>query len=113
MLDDGLVLAAARGERSVDAVCAAAGVTPVEFAAALKANLRRRLPPSELRLGGGVQAPIEIVRDQFGVPHIYAERTPDLFFGLGLAMGQDRLWQMDLFRRRGLGRQAEIMGPAY
>ena len=39
--------------------------------------------------------------------------TPDLYFGLGVAMAQDRLWQMDRLRRRALGRQAEILGPAY
>ena len=56
---------------------------------------------------------MEILRDRAGVPHIYAASTPDLYFGLGVAMAQDRLWQMDRLRRRALGRQAEILGPAY
>ncbi|MBV8911814.1 MAG: penicillin acylase family protein, partial [Acetobacteraceae bacterium] len=42
-----------------------------------------------------------------------AAATPDLFFGLGVAMAQDRLWQMDRLRRRALGQQAEILGSAY
>jgi penicillin G amidase len=56
---------------------------------------------------------VEILRDRAGVPHIYASSTPDLYFGLGVAMAQDRLWQMDRLRRRALGRQAEILGRAF
>lgn len=56
---------------------------------------------------------IEILRDRAGVPHLYAGSTEDLYFGLGFVMGEDRLWQMDRLRRRALGRQAEILGPAY
>jgi penicillin amidase len=60
-----------------------------------------------------VTASVEILRDRSGVPHVYAERTTAVYFGLGYAMAEDRLWQMDWLRRRGLGRQAEILGPAY
>ncbi len=60
-----------------------------------------------------VSGPVEIVRDTSGVPHIYAASSTDLYFGLGYAMAEDRLWQMDRLRRRALGRQAEVMGPAY
>ncbi|MBA2519663.1 MAG: penicillin acylase family protein, partial [Chloroflexia bacterium] len=74
---------------------------------------RRRLPPAELRLRGGVSGTLEIARDRFGIPHVSAQTTPDLFYGLGLAMGQDRLWQMDVFRRRGQGRLAEILGSEH
>jgi penicillin amidase len=56
---------------------------------------------------------VEILRDHAGVPHVYATTTPDLYFGLGVAMAQDRLWQMDRLRRRALGRQAEILGRDY
>jgi len=56
---------------------------------------------------------VEIVRDTAGIPHIYAASSTDLYFGLGYAMAEDRLWQMDRLRRRALGRQAEVMGPAY
>src|SRR5688572_27505874 len=104
MLDDKHLVAAMRGEHSVDAICATAGVTQAELASALDANLRKRLPPTNLTLRGGVTAPVEILRDRLGIPHISAATTPDLYFGLGFAMGQDRLWQMDLFRRRGQGR---------
>lgn len=56
---------------------------------------------------------VEVIRDRAGVPHVYAESTDDLYYGLGYAMGQDRLWQMDRLRRRALGRQAQILGPDY
>jgi penicillin amidase len=64
-------------------------------------------------LTGAVDGRIEILRDRSGIPHIYAASTSDLYFGLGVAMAQDRLWQMDRLRRRALGRQAEILGSAY
>jgi penicillin G amidase len=56
---------------------------------------------------------VEILRDRAGVPHLYADSTKDLYFGLGYATAEDRLWQMDWLRRRALGRQAELLGPAY
>ncbi|MEJ0019021.1 MAG: penicillin acylase family protein [Acetobacteraceae bacterium] len=65
------------------------------------------------RITGAVGRRVEILRDRTGIPHIYADATPDLFFGLGVASAQDRLWQMDRLRRRALGRQAEILGAAY
>src|ERR1700722_11758808 len=65
------------------------------------------------QIAGAVSGRVEILRDRSGVPHVYAASTPDLYFGLGFAMAQDRLWQMDRLRRRALGRQAEILGEAY
>jgi penicillin amidase len=61
----------------------------------------------------GLQAAIEITRDFYGVPHIYATNEPDLFFALGYAMAQDRLWQMEFFRRLGQGRLSEIFGKDF
>ncbi len=69
--------------------------------------------PRDRRLTGAVGSKVEILRDRAGVPHIYAGSTADLYFGLGLVMAEDRLWQMDRLRRRALGRQAEILGPAH
>lgn len=59
----------------------------------------------------GLQAPVEIIRDEYGVPHIYAENEEDLFFAQGYVMAQDRLWQMEMWRRWHEGRLAEIFGP--
>ena len=60
-----------------------------------------------------ISGKVEIVRDMAGVPHIFAASSADLHFGLGFAMAEDRLWQMDRLRRRAMGRQAEVMGSAY
>lgn len=58
----------------------------------------------------GLQAPVEVVRDTWGVPHIYASNTDDLFFAQGYVQAQDRLWQMELWRRYNSGHLAEIVG---
>jgi penicillin amidase len=57
--------------------------------------------------------PVEILIDHWGVPHIYAANEADLFFAQGFTVARDRLFQIDLWRRRGLGQLAEVFGPAY
>lgn len=82
--------------------------------AALAAVLRIRapLPQTDGRLVvRGIGAPVEIVRDHDGVPHIFAGSDADAMFGLGFAHAQDRLWQMEIQRRVAHGRLAEILGP--
>src|SRR5262249_2057206 len=59
----------------------------------------------------GLKAAVEIVRDTWGVPHISAQSTDDLFFAQGYVMAQDRLWQLEMWRRAGEGRMAEVAGP--
>ncbi len=59
----------------------------------------------------GLRAPVEVIRDEWGVPHIYAGNDDDLFFAQGYVMAQDRLWQMEMWRRWHEGRLAEIFGP--
>lgn len=58
----------------------------------------------------GLQGPVEIVRDTHNVPHIFAEADSDVFFGLGVAHAQDRLWQMTMMRRAAQGRLSEMFG---
>ncbi len=58
----------------------------------------------------GISGKIEIIRDTYGIPHIFAEHQNDLAFGAGYAMGQDRLWQMDIFKRVSEGRLSELFG---
>lgn len=60
----------------------------------------------------GIQSAVKIYRDQFGVPHVFAESETDAWFGAGFVQAQDRLWQMELIRRAGLGRLSEVLGPA-
>src|ERR1700730_15095937 len=61
----------------------------------------------------GLSAPVEISVDKWGVPHIKAENLPDLFFAQGFNAARDRLWQIDLARKRGLGLLAADFGPGY
>lgn len=61
----------------------------------------------------GLLAEVEVIRDSWGVPHIYADNIDDLFFAQGFVQAQDRLWQMDMYRRAGEGRLAEIMGEQW
>ncbi len=73
--------------------------------------LLRSIPDhSEALTVAGITAPVEIVRDGAGVPHVFAETDEDAFFGLGLAHAQDRLWQMTMLRRTAQGRLSEILG---
>ena len=58
----------------------------------------------------GITAPVEIVRNNNDVPHIFAENDADAFFALGFAHAQDRLWQMTMLRRTAQGRLSEIFG---
>ncbi|XOY55897.1 MAG: penicillin acylase family protein [Rhodobacterales bacterium] len=58
----------------------------------------------------GITAPVEIVRDNANVPHIFGETDEDVFFGLGYAHAQDRLWQMTMLRRTVQGRLSELYG---
>jgi len=60
----------------------------------------------------GLKEPVEIVRDKWGVPHIYAKNSDDLFFAQGFVAAQDRLFQIDIWRRQGVGEMAEILGPS-
>ena len=60
--------------------------------------------------GKPVRHPVEIVRDEQGVPHVLAQHPRDLFFGLGYSMAQDRLFQMDLNRHLAQGRLCEWFG---
>lgn len=72
---------------------------------------RRPLPRKNgvIRLRS-LHEPVEIITDRYGVPHIYAENEDDLYFAQGYVHAQDRLWQMELNRRVGSGRLAEIFG---
>src|SRR5690349_24510934 len=58
----------------------------------------------------GIKKPVTIRRDERGIPYIEAQNDEDLYFGQGYATAQDRLWQMDLFRRTARGELAEVLG---
>ncbi|MEO8632803.1 MAG: penicillin acylase family protein [Chloroflexota bacterium] len=64
---------------------------------------------ADLRLLG-LHERVEVLRDKYGVPHIFASDMHDLFFAQGYVTAQDRLWQMDIYRRASQGRLAEVLG---
>jgi penicillin amidase len=61
----------------------------------------------------GLEQPAEIIVDRWGIPHIYAGTHYDAFFVQGFNAARDRLWQIDLWRRRGLGLLAEAFGEQF
>jgi penicillin amidase len=60
----------------------------------------------------GLRQTVRVQRDHWGVAHIYAQNEHDLFFAQGFVVAQDRLFQMELWKRSGQGRLAEILGPS-
>jgi penicillin amidase len=77
-----------------------------------QADLQAALPDvtSTVKLSG-LEHPVEVFRDHWGIPHIRATSEPDVFFAQGFVTAQDRLWHMDYDRHRALGRWAEFAGP--
>lgn len=74
-------------------------------------SMRRALPQTEGTLAvSGLSEPVQVVRDEWGIVHIYAENELDLFFAQGFTVAQDRMWQMEMFRRAPSGRMAEVVG---
>ncbi len=78
------------------------------------ATLKQRLAQTSgtIRIPG-LKDSVKIIRDHSGVPHIYANNMDDLFLAQGFVQAQDRLFQIDLWRRAAQGRLAEIMGPDF
>jgi penicillin G amidase len=75
--------------------------------------LRQSLPKTEGEIVlPGLGARAEVLRDRHGIPHIYAGSLDDAYFALGFVHAQDRLWQMEMSRRIGSGRLAEILGAS-
>src|SRR4051794_18804840 len=74
--------------------------------------IRAGLPQLEGQLSvAGLSAPVKVIRDKHGVPHISASTLEDLFFAQGYITAQDRLWQMDMSRRAAAGELSEILSP--
>jgi penicillin amidase len=69
-------------------------------------------PPERTSLAvPGLQRPVEILKDLWGISHIYAETEHDLFFAQGYSAARDRLFQFEIWRRQATGTVAEILGP--
>ena len=107
------LLAALGAGRTLADAATAAGISTAEAERLWGEVTRDRLPPASATLMAEVAGPVEVIRDAYGVPHVYAGSERDLFLGLGFAMAQDRLWLMDYLRRKATGRLAEILGQRY
>jgi penicillin amidase len=80
----------------------------------LPGRARAALAQTSGRLAvAGLSRPVTVLRDPWGIPHIYAESQDDLFFAQGFVAAQDRLFQMELWRRAAEGRLSEILGPKH
>src|SRR5260221_711040 len=100
--------------RPMAVLCA---VTAGAAVACGRATPERRVAPLPQVSGtlaiAGLEQPVRVVRDRWGVPHISARTEADLFFAQGFVQAQDRLFQMDLWRRSAQGRLAEVLGPNF
>jgi penicillin G amidase len=92
---------------------ASAAQTKVSAASDLAKQARAALAQTSGRIElASLAKPVEVIRDSWGVAHIYAQTQEDLFFAQGFVAAQDRLWQMEIWRRTGEGRLAEVLGPS-
>jgi penicillin amidase len=87
------------------------------FRRAARSLFRRLLRGTLPKLEGvvelpGLERPVEVLRDRFGVPQIFAENERDMFFAQGYVHAQDRFFQMELGRRAGHGRLSELLGES-
>src|SRR3954471_4569622 len=79
----------------------------------LAARAQKAVSPitGEVKISG-LNQPVKVVRDTWGVAHIYAANQHDLFFAQGFIAAQDRLFQMEMWKRAGQGRLAEVLGSS-
>ncbi|NKB68136.1 MAG: hypothetical protein GKR89_13825 [Candidatus Latescibacteria bacterium] len=99
------------GESIAD-LCTAAGCSLEELQAWWREQAAARVPPMDGEHRAPLDGAVEIGRDQWGIPHILAQTDQALFYGYGYAMAQDRLWQLDYYRRKARGRLAEVLGAS-
>ena len=97
---------------SIESVYAAAGLPREGFEVWWRDQLASRLPDMAGSRRVAISSDVQILRDEWGIPHVLASQDQDLFFGYGFAMAQDRLWQLDYLRRKAMGRLAEILGQS-
>ena len=58
-------------------------------------------------------SPVRIIRDEYGVPHVYAKNIFDLYFGYGYVTAEDRLFQIEMLRRSVSGKVSEVLGKDF
>lgn len=97
---------------ALETLRSAEGDISSEQRAAITALLAEKAAQGAASLTAAVGAPVEIWRDERGIPHIRAGSTAGLFFAHGYVQAQDRLWQLDYLRRQALGRLSEVFGES-
>jgi penicillin amidase len=84
----------------------------MDWAEQMRESAQRALPPVEGELSvPGLVDRVELIRDRWGVPHVYASSLPDLFLAQGFVVGSERLFQVDMILRAANGRLATMFGP--
>ena len=73
-------------------------------------NLAGHTPEKIRQQINGLREPVEIIKDRWGIAHIYAQNQPDLFFAQGFNVASDRLFQLEIWRRQATGTVAEVLG---
>jgi penicillin G amidase len=96
----------------VCAALAAAAVAVLTACGHMPAAPRNALPAQAFAVEG-LEQPAEVLIDRWGIAHMYAGTVYDAFVVQGFMAARDRLWQMDLWRKRGLGEMAKDFGPAW
>ncbi len=87
------------------------GIAAAAFQPYMQRVARESFPQTEGAIQlSGLSAPVDVYRDQYGVPHIYAQNQHDLFFAQGYTHAQERFWQMDFWRHIGAGKLSEMFG---
>ncbi len=107
----GLILGALAGATAQTGALHVTGQGGTTASLASRAQAALSVVRGTLRIQG-LQRPVEVLRDRWGVAHIYAGNQHDLFFAQGFVAAEDRLFQMELWKRSGQGRLAEVLGPA-
>jgi penicillin amidase len=108
------LLLAADGHAQTDRLAASQSAYARMSREALRDSARARLATVDGRVRlTGLDSAVEVRRDRWGVPHIYARTAHDVLFAQGYVAAQDRLFQMEIWRRAGEGRLAEVLGPTY
>src|SRR5438105_9479237 len=86
------------------------GANVTEWVDQIRDYASRAVPPVEGEVKvAGLEKPVEVLRDPWGVPHVYAQNLHDLFFAQGFVIASERLWQLDVMLRLAGGRLSELV----
>src|ERR1700680_3556945 len=100
--------------RNIRTIVVVVGCVPIGIGAqttpSVAAGQPKQTVPSDTLHVSGLNQPVEVLRDKWGINHIYAKTEHDLFFAQGYNAAKDRLFQFEIWRRQATGTVAEILG---